>query len=172
MTCPRPSSRISPNSLSYRKSISSSNCLSPMNSYRFSIPVWAQPNLSFEKLRPYICVEETPWHTYEFTSALYPTLLQRTPVLLRLSKSGRPFAVFTFPRKVLRLSPAPVQSARQMYHSPFQGHFRLGERKYYRTISAKADIYLSGIAQLISVPFVDALHKLNYFRSIRKYLVA
>lgn len=54
----------------------------------------------------------------------------------------------------------------------FKDIFVLDARKSFRTASAKADLYLAGIVQLIGVLLADALHKPQYIRSVRKLLVA
>lgn len=54
----------------------------------------------------------------------------------------------------------------------FKDTFVLDAKKSYRTVSAKADLYLAGIVQLIGVLLADALHKPQYIRSVRKLLAA
>ena len=54
----------------------------------------------------------------------------------------------------------------------FKDTFVLDARKSHRTVSAKADLYLAGIVQLIGVLLADALHKPEYIRSVRKLLAA
>ena len=46
--------------------------------------------------------------------------------------------------------------------------FVLDARKSHRTVSAKADTYLAGIVQLVGVLLAKAMHKMEYFRSVRK----
>lgn len=48
--------------------------------------------------------------------------------------------------------------------------FVLDSRKSYRTVSAKADVFLTGIVQLVGVLLADALHKLECFKSVRKLI--
>ena len=54
----------------------------------------------------------------------------------------------------------------------FKDTFVLDAKKSHRTVSAKADLYLAGIVQLIGVLLADALHKPEYIRSVRKLLAA
>lgn len=50
--------------------------------------------------------------------------------------------------------------------------FALSDNKSFHTVSLKADLFLSGIAQLLGVLLADKLHSLKYFKSIRKLLAA
>ena len=50
--------------------------------------------------------------------------------------------------------------------------FVLSDNKSFHTVSLKADLFLSGIVQLLGVLLADNLHSLKYFKSIRKLLAA
>jgi hypothetical protein len=45
--------------------------------------------------------------------------------------------------------------------------FVLDSRKSFRSASAKADTFLVGIVQLIGATLADALHKPQYYKSLR-----
>lgn len=48
--------------------------------------------------------------------------------------------------------------------------FRTAHRKTFNTLLLKADIFLSGIVQLVGVLLADALHKPNLIKSVRKLI--
>ena len=48
--------------------------------------------------------------------------------------------------------------------------FALADNKSYSVITLKADLFLSGIVQLIGVILADKLNKRHLFKSIRKLL--
>jgi len=48
--------------------------------------------------------------------------------------------------------------------------FALDSRKSHNTVTAKADVFLVGIVQLVTVLLADSLHKQELFRSIRKLI--
>ena len=48
--------------------------------------------------------------------------------------------------------------------------FVLDSRKSFRTASAKADVFLAGIVQLVGVLLADALHKPEYIKSVRRLI--
>lgn len=48
--------------------------------------------------------------------------------------------------------------------------FVLDSRKSHRTVSAKADIFLTGIVQLIGVLLADSIHQRKLYKSIRKMI--
>ena len=48
--------------------------------------------------------------------------------------------------------------------------FTLADNKSFKSVSLKADIFLSGIIQLIGVILADKLHKPQFVKSIRKLI--
>ena len=48
--------------------------------------------------------------------------------------------------------------------------FVLDARKSHNTVTAKADVYLAGIVQLVAVLLADSMHKQSLFKSIRKLI--
>lgn len=48
--------------------------------------------------------------------------------------------------------------------------FVLDSRKSFRSVSAKADTYLSAITQLVGVLLADSIHRLSLFKSLRKLI--
>lgn len=50
--------------------------------------------------------------------------------------------------------------------------FCVNYRKSYRTVSAKSNVYLAVITQLIGVILADAIHQLKNFKSIRKLIAS
>ena len=50
--------------------------------------------------------------------------------------------------------------------------FALDSRKSRRTATAKADVFLTGIVQLLGVLLADAMHKPYLYKSVRKLLSA
>ena len=50
--------------------------------------------------------------------------------------------------------------------------FSVNQRKTYRTVSVKANVYLAAITQLIGVILADAIHQRENFKSIRKLITA
>lgn len=50
--------------------------------------------------------------------------------------------------------------------------FSVNYRKSYRTVSAKSNVYLAVITQLIGVILADAIHQLKNFKSIRKLIAS
>ena len=48
--------------------------------------------------------------------------------------------------------------------------FALDSRRSYNTVTAKADVFIAGIVQLVTVILADAVHKRELFKSIRKLI--
>ena len=48
--------------------------------------------------------------------------------------------------------------------------FQTAHRKTFNTLSLKADIFLSGIVQLVGVLLADAFHKPDLIKSLRKLI--
>ncbi len=90
--------------------------------------------------------------------------------------------VYTYPDKDFRLYPGiprDTQHWDNLYRHRvviertihlIKDTFVLDARKSVRSISAKADTYLSAITQLIGVILADAIHKLHLFKSLRKLI--
>lgn len=52
----------------------------------------------------------------------------------------------------------------------FKDSFALADNKNFKSVSLKADIFLSRIIQLIGVILADKLHKPQFIKSIRKLI--
>ncbi len=90
--------------------------------------------------------------------------------------------VYTYPDKNFRLYPGISRETehwdnlyrhRVLIERSFylmKDTFALDSRKSLRTSTAKADVYLSGIVQLLGVLLADALHKPSLYKSLRKLL--
>jgi len=90
--------------------------------------------------------------------------------------------VYTYPDKNFRLYPGIPRNTEHwdnLYKhrvtiertiNLMKDTFVLDSRKSHRTVSAKADVYLAGIVQLVGVILADALHKPECFKSIRKLI--
>ncbi len=88
--------------------------------------------------------------------------------------------VYTYPDKDFRLYPGIPRGTEHwnnLYrHRVVIEHtihtmkdtFVLDSRKSHNTITAKADVFLAGIVQLITVLLADSMHKHNLYKSIRK----
>jgi len=121
----------------------------------------------------WVCPESKPNGTSRICSCEHPCTA---------SSYGR--CVYTYPDKDFRLCPGIPRDTEQwdkLYSRRvtvertihlFKDAFVLDTRKSHRTISAKADLYLAGITQLIGVLLADALHQPKYIRRVRKLLAA
>lgn len=90
--------------------------------------------------------------------------------------------VYTYPDKDLRLYPGIPRNTEHwdnLYRhrvsiertiNIFKDTFVLDSRKSHRSVSAKADLFLAGIVQLIGVLLADSLNKRHLFKSIRKLI--
>ena len=90
--------------------------------------------------------------------------------------------VYTYPDKDFRLCPGiprDTEHRDNLYRTRVTAHctinllkdtFRTAHRKTFNTLSLKADIFLSGIVQLVGVLLADALHKPNPIKSVRKLI--
>ncbi len=90
--------------------------------------------------------------------------------------------VYTYPDKNFRLYPS-IPRGTEHWNNLYRHRvtvertihmlkdtFVLDYRKSHRTVSAKADLFLAGIVQLIGVLLADSLHKTQYYKSIRKLI--
>lgn len=96
------------------------------------------------------------------------------------SKYGR--CVYTYPHKNLRLYPGIPRNTEHwdnLYrHRVFiertinllKDTFSLDARYSIRSVSAKSDVYLAGITQLVGVVLADALHKPELVKSVRRLI--
>ena len=48
--------------------------------------------------------------------------------------------------------------------------FALDSRRSHNAVTAKADVFIAGIVQLVTVILADAVHKRELFKSIRKLI--
>lgn len=90
--------------------------------------------------------------------------------------------VYTYPDKNFRLYPGiprDTEHWNNLYKhrvtvertiNLLKDSFALSDNRSFRSVSLKADLYLSGIVQLIGVILADKLDKQKYFKSIRKLL--
>lgn len=90
--------------------------------------------------------------------------------------------VYTYPDKNFRLYPGIPRNTEHWVNlyrhrvtiertiNLMKDTFVLDSRKSHRTISAKADVYLAGIVQLVGVLLADALHKPQLIKSVRKLI--
>ena len=96
------------------------------------------------------------------------------------SSYGR--CVYTYPDKDFRLCPGIPRGTghwdnlyrhrvviERTIHT-MKDTFALDSRKSHDTVTAKADVYLAGIVQLVAVLLADSMHKRNLFKSIRKLI--
>jgi len=96
------------------------------------------------------------------------------------SSYGR--CVYTYPDKDFRLYPGILRGTKhwdnlysnrivieRTIHS-MKDTFILDSRKSHNTVTAKADVFLAGIVQLVTVLLADSLHKQELFKSIRKLI--
>ena len=98
------------------------------------------------------------------------------------SSYGR--CVYTYPDKEFRLYPGIPRATEHWDHlyrhrvviertiTLFKDVFALDARKTYNTKTIKANLYLSGITQLLGVLLANSLHKLQFYKSPRKLLAA
>ena len=96
------------------------------------------------------------------------------------SSYGR--CVYTYPNKNFRLYPGVPRDTEHWDNiykhrvtvertiNLLKDSFALSENRSFRSVSLKADLYLSGIVQLIGVILADKLHKPQYFKSVRKLI--
>ena len=101
-------------------------------------------------------------------------------IILTTSSYGK--CVYTYPDKDFRLYPDIPRDTEHwdnLYRTRVTAHrtinllkdtFRTAHRKTFNTLSLKADIFLSGIVQLVGVLLADALHKPNLIKSVRKLI--
>lgn len=90
--------------------------------------------------------------------------------------------VYTYPDKDFRLYPGVPRNSKHwdnIYKNRvsiertiniLKDSFALADNRSFRTVSLKADLYLSGIVQLIGVILADKLNKQHLFKSIRKLM--
>lgn len=90
--------------------------------------------------------------------------------------------VYTYPDKNFRLYPGIPRDTdhwNNLYRHrvviertihTMKDTFVLDDRKSHNTVSAKADVYLAGIVQLITVLLADSMHRQSLFKSIRKLI--
>ena len=90
--------------------------------------------------------------------------------------------VYTYPDKDFRLYPGIPRNTEHwdnLYRHrvviertihTMKDTFVLDSRKSHNTVTAKADVYLAGIVQLITVLLADSMHKQDLFKSIRKLI--
>ena len=90
--------------------------------------------------------------------------------------------VYTYPDKDFRLYPGiprDTQHWDNLYKhrvnvertiNLFKDSFALADNKSFKSVSLKADLFLSGIIQLIGVILADKLHKPQFVKSIRKLI--
>lgn len=98
------------------------------------------------------------------------------------SSYGR--CVYTYPDKEFRLYPGIPRATEHWNHlyghrvmiertiTLFKDVFALASRKTHNTKTIKANLYLSGIVQLLGVLLANSLHKLHLYKSPRKLLAA
>lgn len=98
------------------------------------------------------------------------------------SSYGR--CIYTYPDKEFRLYPGVPRATEHWDHlyghrvviertiTLFKDVFALDARKTYNTKTIKANLYLSGITQLLGVLLANSLHKLQFYKSPRKLLAA
>lgn len=96
------------------------------------------------------------------------------------SSYGR--CVYTYPDKDFRLYPGIPRGTEHwdnLYRHrvviertihTMKDTFVLDSRKSHNTVTAKADVFLAGIVQLVAVLLADSMHKQNLFKSIRKLI--
>lgn len=90
--------------------------------------------------------------------------------------------VYTYPDRDFRICPG-IQRGTEHWDNLYRNRvviersfnlmknaFALDSKRSLRTVSAKADLFLAGIVQLLGVLLADALHDLRHFRSIRKLI--
>lgn len=90
--------------------------------------------------------------------------------------------VYTYPDKNFRLYPGIARGTEHwnnLYRhrvsiertiNLMKDTFVLDSRKSHRTVSAKADVYLAGIVQLVGVLLADALNKHSLYNSVRRLI--
>lgn len=96
------------------------------------------------------------------------------------SSYGR--CVYTYPDKDFRLYPGIPRDTvhwdnlyrhrvviERTIHT-IKDTFVLDSRKSYNTVTAKADVFIAGIVQLVTVLLANAVHKQELFKSIRKLI--
>ena len=96
------------------------------------------------------------------------------------SSYGR--CVYTYPDKDFRLYPGiPRDTVHwdNLYRNrvviertihTIKDTFVLDSRKSYNTVTAKADVFIAGIVQLVTVLLANAVHKQELFKCIRKLI--
>lgn len=96
------------------------------------------------------------------------------------SSYGR--CVYTYPGKNFRLYPGIPRGTEHwdnLYRHrvviertihTMKDTFVLDSRKSHNTVTAKADVYLAGIVQLVAVLLADSMHKQEFFKSIRRLI--
>jgi hypothetical protein len=90
--------------------------------------------------------------------------------------------IYTYPDKDFRLYPGIPRDTEHwdnLYRhrvtiertiNLFKDSFATAYRKTFLTVSLKIDLFLSGIVQLVGVLLADALHKPQYYKSVRKLI--
>lgn len=100
------------------------------------------------------------------------------------TKSTYGKCAYTYPGKDFRLYPGIARGTehwKNLYRhrvaiertiNLMKGTFVLDSRRSHRTVSAKADLYLAGIVQLIGVLLAKSMHKIELYKSVRRLIVA
>ena len=90
--------------------------------------------------------------------------------------------VYTYPEKDFRLYPGVPRDTEQWDHiykhrvtvertiNLLKDTFALADNRSFSVVTLKADLFLSGIVQLIGVILADKLNKLRLYKSIRKLI--
>ena len=98
------------------------------------------------------------------------------------SPCGRMF--YVYPEKGLRTFPGTIRGTDEWDETykvrgtveksinHFKGSFCIAGRKSRNALTAKADLYLAGITQLITVLLADSIHKREYLRSLKPLIAA
>jgi len=98
------------------------------------------------------------------------------------SPCGRMF--YVYPEKDLRTFPGTIRGTDEWDETykvrgtveksinHFKGSFCLAGRKSRNALTSKADLYLAGITQLVSVLLADSIHKRDYIRSLKPLIAA
>ena len=74
-------------------------------------------------------------------------------------------------KKIATLTGGSAEKKLAMFLLSFmKDSFVLDSRKSHNTVTAKADVFLAGIVQLITVLLADSMHKRDLFKSIRKLI--
>lgn len=98
------------------------------------------------------------------------------------TKSSYGRCVYTYPDRDFRLYPGIPRGTEHWVNlyrhrvviertiHTLKDTFVLDSRKSHNTVTAKADVYLAGIVQLVGVLLADSMHKQELYKSIRKLI--